>query len=122
MRSGLESIKPLDANVEKRNLEGTYTTDKINTQKPKMTSWELLEETHKRDQERKTAYALGLRFGGLGLSNSEDPFKPLPKPKFSAIDIGKETINTPTKDKKEAQKVESELEVMMESSLDGLDK
>ena len=115
MRSRLESIKPLDANVEKKNLEGTYTTSK-------MTSWELLEETHKREQERKTSYALGIRFGGLGLSNGEDPFKPLPKPKFSAIDIGKETINTSTKDKKEAQKVESELEVMMESSLDGLDK
>ena len=58
MRSRLESIKPLDANVEKKNLEGTYTTSKINTQKLKMTSWELLEETHKREQERKTAKTL----------------------------------------------------------------
>jgi hypothetical protein len=55
--------------------------------------------------------------------NGKDPFKsPLPTPKFTAIDIGKATINTPTQDKKEAERVESELEAIRESSLDELDK
>ena len=43
MRSRLESIKPLDANVEKKNLEWTYNTNENNTKKPKMTIWELIE-------------------------------------------------------------------------------
>lgn len=121
MSKGIESIKPLDANIEKKNLEGTYK-NKTNEQEPKLDSWDLAEQTRKKDAERKSAEkfarATGGRFGGY----SGIGFPSMPKPKFSAIDIGKATINTPTQEKKEAQKVESELEAMRESSLDELDK
>lgn len=105
MARGLESRKPLDSNVEKKNLEGTYSHD-TSSQTP--SSWDLTEETRKKDAERKLAQLFGGRFGGYsGIDSSK---MALPKSKFSAIDIGKETINTPTQAKQEARQQEAVLE------------
>lgn len=123
MSRGIESTRALDANVEKKNLEGTYKS-KNNSGESILNSWDLTEQTRKRDAERKASYILGSRFGGFsGIGFSEDPFKTsMPAPKFTATDIGKETINAPTQDKMEAQRVESELETIRESSKEELDK
>lgn len=118
-------MKSLDSNVEKKNLEGTY---KSKTSEPGLSSWNLTEQTKKRDAERRASqsfsHSTGGRFGSYSgiFSNGVDPFAPMPTPKFTATDIGKATINTPTQDKMEAQQVESELETIRESSKDGLDK
>lgn len=122
MSKSIEGTRPLDANIEKKNLEGTYI-DKSESSETKIDSWDLTEQTRKRDQERKARESLDMRFGGLGgFSFSKAIAEPLPKPRFTAIDIGKATINTPTQDKREAQRVEDELEALRESSLDELDK
>jgi hypothetical protein len=67
MSRGIEGTKSLDSNVERKNLEGTYSS-KISEQEPKLDSWHLTERTRKRDSERKShdgfVRATGGRFGG----------------------------------------------------------
>lgn len=117
MGRGIESRGSLDANVERRNLEGTYG-DRTGTQ-PKKDWWDLIEESRKREAERK----LNPYFGLVGFNKDNDPFKrKLSDIRYTATDIGKATINAPTQDKKEAERVESELENERDSSLDELDK
>ncbi len=67
MSRGIEGKRTLDANVERKNLEGTYTST-TSSHEPKKDSWDLTEETRKRDTEREShdafVRATGGRFGG----------------------------------------------------------
>lgn len=48
MSKSIEGTQPLDANIEKKNLEGTYI-DKSESSETKIDSWDLTEQTRKRD-------------------------------------------------------------------------
>ena len=116
MRRGLESVKPLDADVEKDGAkEIKYDKDSYDYlfSPEELLEMEEMSNGYQQIDDDDKAILDSIRVPSDGISKAivESEIKEKPRELWNASDLGKYTIGTPTQEKQGAKSIEQSLEL-----------
>lgn len=116
MRRGLESVKPLDADVEKDGAkEIKYSKDSYDYlfSPEGLLEMEEMSNGYQQIDDDDKAILDSIRVPSNGISKAiaESEIKEKPRELWNASDLGKYTIGTPTQEKQGAKSIEQSLEL-----------
>ena len=116
MRRGLESVKPLDADVEKDGAkEIKYDKDSYDYlfSPEELLEMEEMSKGYQQIDDDDKAILDSIRVPSDGISKaiSESEIKEKPRELWNGSDLGKYTIGTPTQEKQGAKSIEQSLEL-----------
>ena len=116
MRRGLESVKPLDADVEKDGAkEIKYDKDSYDYlfSPEELLEMEEMSNGYQQIDDDDKAILDSIRVPSDGISKAiaESEIKEKPREQWNASDLGKYTMGTPTQEKQGAESIEQSLEL-----------
>ncbi len=116
MRRGLESVKPLDADVEKDGAkEIKYDKDSFDYlfSPEELLEIEEMSNGHQQidDDDKAILDSIRVLSDGIRKAIAESEIEEKPRELWNASDLGKYTIGTPTQEKQGAKSIEQSLEL-----------